>query len=210
MKPSSFLEAVLPDAPPVILGVRLRPFTAGHRLLLERHVVFDGSAGQLALAVLICSQNHADALADLQSRELPKMMQDYGERLRWTGRWPFRRRRVLDLVSEYRAFAAYQEQACQPPPIRFLRPKATGDVSEAPAVLTVWISLRSALTWEAFLDRPWALCLWETAGLAERHGHVRIVDPETAPPLPTQAEADAFAEMVRAREAAKEGPHGLS
>lgn len=209
MPDTAYIEAVYQE-PPVILGLQLRPFSAGHRLLLEKCVKFDGSKEQLALAVLICTQTHDEALADLQSPELPRVMERFARRLSWVGRWPFRQRRQIDFAAEWARFLAWFRLSNQLPDYDRVEAghasKAVANVSGTHFVHAVWSHARENMKWPEFLDHPWRLLVWDMMIKREQEGELRLLSPEYMASI-AKAEALANATKTAYKPQEKEAAH---
>ncbi len=97
---------------PVVMGVRLRPFSLGHSVLLEAvesPYMSDAQSvdsGDLALAVWICSHTYEDASAALNSDD-PRIKKAF---MRWGKRWS-RRGVFLDELDTFTAYLNYYADA---------------------------------------------------------------------------------------------------
>jgi hypothetical protein len=137
---SNFLTALIPD-PAWCLGVRLRPFSLGHLVLLRRvnspFVSREGQVvlGDLILAVILCADDFADgaewlARMDHQSDADRETLADWGKKAA-----------TLDLDEEATAFIAYIRAADKMPEV--FHSSTSGQVQEigAPFWQIVYLTL---------------------------------------------------------------------
>lgn len=176
MSATAYPKAVFLE-PPTIFGVRLRPFSAGHRLLMEEYVdLEDRHPAQLAIAVLICSRTFREGCALLARPDIEKIGAEFADRIQWHRfgflRWPKR----VDWVAEWNKMAAYLEAASAMPPMDVMD-RSRADRLSTHSVLSYRIITGHMYSWEEFLDHPWVLILWEAAALFERKGGCRILTP---------------------------------
>ena len=175
MESPAFIEAVFSE-PPIVLGVQLRPLSAGHKLLLRRFVPIERTPGSLALAVMICSQDYKSALADMSSPELSETVSRFCFALThesWRKLW---RRRAVDYEAEWDKFCEYVETANKCPGFKAVSDKEP-EPSHCPEVLAVKVSLMRHLgiTEAEFLDRPWIVSLWDYTAINEQLGAVKFL-----------------------------------
>lgn len=161
-----YYKARLPE-PFTILGLKLRPFSFGHLLLLHRiESYFVGADSELtyedlALSVLICSMSYRDAIQIFDDKTLPKFMARWADRL--TGRGilatlRLRTVRTIPLHVKAADFASYMASGK-----RRLTYLNNGESRELglPDIQIVRVTLLrefGGLTDEALMDRPWGLC----------------------------------------------------
>lgn len=179
---TSYYHARLPE-PTTILGLKLRPFSLGHLLLLHRinsYFVGDDenlTYEDLALSVLICSQRYAEAVAIFDDPDLKRFMARWAARL--TGRGvltalKLRRLRVIDLHKKAAEFAAYIASGH-----RKVDYKGKGDGHEIPLPLVQIVRVTllqefGGLTDEAIVDRPWGLCMEDYLTIHSLKGNVDL------------------------------------
>ena len=180
MDQPAFIEAVFSE-PPVILGIKLRQYSAGHKLLLRRFVPIDMTPGSLALAVIICSSSYCDGLDAMLSSELPSVVSKFCFRVThgsWRNLW---RRREIDWQSQWESFCDYVERSSQCPPFSLVSDRE-GQPSHCPELEYVKVTLMKNLhiSEAEFLDRPWLMSLWDYAAVNEQLGIVRILSENHA------------------------------
>mgnify|MGYP001605524580 CR=1 FL=1 len=168
--------------PTTILGVRLRPLSLGHVLLLHRvrssFVTPDEplTIHDLALSVLICSLSHRDGLSIFDHKHLDRLFARWHWKLtrpRWI---VVGKRRTVDYVAKSAEFAEYIKRHSDIP--RYSYNPADFRDSGGPGVQIVKCTLmRDLHIPEAeLMDRPWKLCLWDFVTLKVLAGHIRFVD----------------------------------
>jgi hypothetical protein len=201
MLSESFYEAALPE-PFTILGLRLRPLSMGHLIILHRigsPFVVDTEEltglGDLAVACLICSKTYQEGQELISDPDLPGALYRWGRRLTKPHWW--NRRREIDLAEKFGLFADYIKAATEIPDHYWTQ---EGGSVDAPMVQTVKVQLlmKTSLTETELLDRPWRLCLWDMLTIRALEGQLRFVDGDKL--VEAQARADAFAEQIKARE----------
>lgn len=166
---SDFYQAAIPE-PYTILGLRLRPYSLGHIILLhwvKSAFVLGTKPGMedLVTSVFICTQTYEEAIRALDNPKLPKFM------LRWErkiGRFDF------DLKAK--EFADYILAHSKAPLFKLEEGKTRPNA--CPLVQSVKIALLSEtnLTETEILNRCWSLCLWDFITLLCRTGKVDIMD----------------------------------
>ena len=113
MNAAAWISAALSDETPVCMGLKLRPYSIGHALLLARHdssFALGGpiTLGDMVLAVLVCSQTFRDAQGTLNA---------------WWAKWYVKywgwHMRKLNIISEAKTFQAYRETGTWLPNINF-------------------------------------------------------------------------------------------
>jgi len=179
---AEFFTAAIPE-PVAILGVRLRPFSLGHVLLLNRfgNAFGNGAApglDDLIQAIVICSQKYADALADMDNPKLPEIVAAWQRRLAPRNRLGFRRSGLgFSPAAEVVRFTEYV-RAGSSFPLFTVKENHQGDPMGVPMVQSVKVLLQSKMgfTEAEVLDRPWGLCLWDYFTLNAMEGHCKIMD----------------------------------
>lgn len=194
MDSPAFIEAVYSE-PPRILGVKLRPLSAGHKLLLRRFVPIECTPGSLALSVVICSQTYEEALADITGN-LPSLLDRFCFRITHGPWWKLWVRTHVDWASQWVQFCDYVESSNSCPGFQVLSSKEV-EPSSVPEIQAVKVSLMRHLhiTEDEFLDRPWLLSMWDYTVLNEQLGVVRLLPDDHAEKYATaqQAGDDFFA-----------------
>lgn len=183
-----FYLAAVPDAWEV-LGIRLRPFSLGHIILLHRigspflggqstRAAFD----DLALAVLLCSESYNNGAAILNDPSLPNLLNKWANRLtgmdRWTVRNGWRKARIPDFSSHALDFSKYIREHSKLPSYDF----NPGDFREMhcpePQIVKVTLMRDMHFQEAQLMDRCWGLCLWDFVTLRALSGTVKMVGRE--------------------------------
>jgi hypothetical protein len=160
-----------------ILGVKLRDFSIGHALLLERSQSpfitgeRDPSIDHYALALLICSQSYENALKSLSKRSWrQKLWQWRFKVFAW-----FQNERVLN--SEYLIREYIREAKSSQP--KFWRDKGRTKQTAAPDLLLVRVCLHSRFgyTNSEIMNMPYSQANWEYYGWLEQESAVEFRDP---------------------------------
>lgn len=198
-----YYKAAIPD-PCRLLGLKLRPLSLGHLLLLRRvgsAFVTGGRPGydDLALSVFICSQTYEEGCAALDDPELPAFM------ARWQRRLcnqfgllyviGLRKEQPIDLPAKALEFTEYMKAGSEHPD--FTWNEDGGKAIDAPIEQIVKVKLMSctALTESEILNRPWSLSLWDYITLKVLDGQVEFSDAEEIEHA--QAMAAKLAEKLR-------------
>ncbi len=179
-----FYLAEIPE-PRTILGLRLRPFSLGHIILLyrvESAYVCGGSPdfSDLALSILICASTYEEGVALLDNKDLSSEMRRWAERLtgmnRLSVRLGLKKPTPIDFEAKHAAFSEYIKEGSKVPNYHF----NPGDFSElaCPNVQIVKASLMRDMkfTESEILNRSWALCLWDSVTLKALAGTVKMHD----------------------------------
>jgi hypothetical protein len=168
------------------LGLKLRPLSLGHLILLNRvGSAFVGGGrpdfSDLAISVLICSLSYRDGISILRDHsDAEKAMKKWHATI--TGensfavRFCFRKARQLDLKAECEAFGNYMAEGSRMPYYSF-NPGDFGDL-KCPMVQIVKVTLMRDLhiPETELMDRSWSLCLWDYITLKALGGHIKIQD----------------------------------
>lgn len=200
MKGSAFFKAAVPD-PHVILGVKLRPFSLGHLILLQRlECAFvtgaEPTLNDLVCGVFVCAQTWEDNAAWLHTGTVRREFGPLSWREskdRFMARWQ-RKLGLFDFDGRSAAFGRYLHEGSAPPEYDF-NPGNSQPV-ECPTAQIVKIHLLryTSLTESEILNRPWALCQWDYISLKALDGHVRFVSHENL--TEQRKAADAFAALI--------------
>jgi hypothetical protein len=182
-----FYLAAAPE-PRTILGLRLRPFSLGHVILLHRveSVFVIGGVpdfNDLALSVFICSQTYADALKAFEDPTLPEFMKRWHDKLTGSDRLLVRlglsKPKLLDFSQLCARFSAYITEHSKIPNYDF----NPADFTEmhCPHVQQVKVALMRDMGFdeEKLLDRGWGLCLWDYVTLKAMAGTVKMISEDT-------------------------------
>lgn len=181
-----FYSASIPE-PTTILGVRLKPLSLGHLLILHRlksaFVTADEpvTIHDLALSVLVCAASYKEALEVFERRDMPKLFKKWHFKLTggWLSHLGFRKLKVVDYPEKVRQFSEYLQRGSNCPNYSY----ATSDskAMECPTIQIVKVTLMREMgfTEAELMDRPWALCLWDFVTLKAIDGTVKFVNSDT-------------------------------
>lgn len=199
---SSFLRALVPE-PYTVLGRKLKPFSIGHEILLERfgsHYALTSEKApgysDLILSVFICSRTFEECLSDLAHKRC-------GLRLRAWG-WYCG---SFDVWEAKRFFARYIAEHATWPKKFWVEKDISSKRSGAPFVQALKVRLQKDMGYSESeaLNAPYSVALWNYMTALENSGVIRLFseedqrefaaanDPELA------ARIDAIAKVVRAQ-----------
>lgn len=168
---SAYARAAIPD-PYRILGLRLRPLSLGHLLLLQRFncafladLPTTVTKADLLLGVLICSMRPDAFLDFLESRGFVRAVAEWGKKIK-----------KFDFAAKAELFRQYLSTALQEPEYIALQPGSDeGDwVQSLKLTLTTRLGYTDAEAWEL----PISKALAEYYKLAEAEGLLRVLTPE--------------------------------
>lgn len=156
----------------IVMGLRLVPFTIGHARLLE----FLGcstlrDAGDVALAVLVCSRPPERVLGFLRSRWMPLRL------------WVWRRYlKLWDVEATARQVADYWRRHTELPAMTFPGSKDAGQRNPIPEHQGLRVTLMSRLGYrpEDIDGTPYLQALWDVATLAAQEGRANVLDMTNA------------------------------
>ena len=207
--PDGFYLAAIPE-PQTILGLRLRPFSLGHVILLHRvesAFIMGGVPDftDLALSVFICSQSYQETIKALDNPNLPEFMADWHNQLtgedKWLVRLGIRKPVVIDYKAKANAFAEYLTTGSKIPQYSYT-PNDFKPLTCPPAqMVKVTLQKEMGFSEAELLDRSWAWCLWDFVTLKALAGQVTMYEDgqiENA-----QAVGDAIAEMLKSGKLSK-------
>lgn len=182
-----YYGAAIPD-PWDILGVRLRPFSLGHVVLLNRiesPFIVGGTLptfDDLAFAVLVCSKNYEDGLRSIEDPNLPKILRQWADRLTGLKRWMVRCRlktaTPVDFAKSALEFFAYIKEHSTVPKYEY-NPDHFHEMS-CPDVQMVKVTLMREMRFgeSEILNRNWGLCLWDWVTMRALDGKVKLVNED--------------------------------
>lgn len=184
-----YAQAAIPD-PYRILGLRLRPFSLGHYLLLQRfgcRFIEDDKTtvgrDDLILGVLICSRKHREFLEFIETDDFTQHLRDWGKKVS-----------LFDFPAKARLFASYLQESLKQPEHTSIKPgDDRGDWAQN---LKMTLMTRLNHTEETALDMPLSQALADYYNLAESEGLIRLITPEDI--AAGQANADALAQWQAA------------
>lgn len=186
----AFYLAAIPDTWE-ILGLKLRPFSLGHVILLHRiqspfltgwKAESPPTFDDLAVAVLVCSCSYKDAREIIESPKLPGILRSWADRItgmdRWSVRIGWNKATPLDFASAAVEFSDYIKEHSRIPNYEF----NPNDFKEmhCPEVQLVKVSLMRDMhiPESEILDRGWGQCLWDYVTLRAMDGRVKLVDEQ--------------------------------
>lgn len=203
--------------PTTLLGLKLRPFSLGHRLLLHRiksyFVGEDEDLGyeDLALSVLICSQTYEKAISYLDDPDLQKFMGKWADQLTGRGvltRLGLKRLSVIPLADKAAEFASYMQRG-----VRKLSYSSKGEGRNIPLpdIQVIRVTLLrnfGGLTDEVLMDRPWGLCVEDYITIHTLDDNVTMYDASELSKARDQAKE--FYEKMVAQGAIKPEQNGAN
>jgi hypothetical protein len=203
MKGADYFLAAVPE-PVTLLGLRLRPFSLGHVIIL---IGGQPDFNDLAASVFVCSQTYADGLASFNDPDLPRFMSKWAAKLMgisWLTKLGLSKPKLIDFPAKCAAFAKYIEDGSKMPAYDY-NPDEVRSM-ECPGAQLVKASLMSEMnfTETELLDRPWGLCLWDYVTLKAIKGRVRIWEKDTL------NEAQEFANRLAEKLNARKGVNGAA
>ena len=170
-----FYQSAVPDNWQV-LGVKLRPLSLGHLILLHRYSSAFVEGGMpttvdLVMSVLICSRTYEDALDLIESGQFKRETKKLEKALKVCG----------DEKARFDWFISYMEEGLDGPKL-WTKSGSQGKSCGAPPEQVVKITLMSklGLSETDVLNRPFSLCLWDMATLSELAGTLRIYSQHDA------------------------------
>jgi len=203
---ADYYSAVLPETR-TVLGMRLRPLSLGHLVLLKR-IGSPFANGEiptlesLATAVMICASTFREALDYFDDPKLSSVMFRWHERItgndRWLVRLGLRRVKTVDFIAEAAAFFAYlQEHQTMPK-------YASSDSDFRPIgyafeqMIKVRLMRDLHFSEAELFDRSWLLCLWDYAALLDMENAIHIVgEKESQHIKETFEHVDRIEQLVR-------------
>jgi len=175
-----FYLAAIPE-PRTILGLKLRPLSLGHIILLNRvgspfFTEGEPSFADLATAVLICSLPYKEGLDVLNDPGIDSFMSKWHNRITGSDsvlvRLGFKKPQLIDFPAKFKAFSDYISEHTKTPFYRY----EPGDFRpmDCPYSQVIKITLMRDLniTEAELLDRSWLMCLWDFVTLKAMAGHV--------------------------------------
>jgi hypothetical protein len=191
-----FYLAAIPE-PYRILGLRLKPFSAGHILLLNRiENAFVTEAtideAQLASAVFICSRSSEDGLASRdESKGTNAFMRSWRRELN-------KKRATVDLPAAIKLFSDYIRNGSNIPTYATKGEEGKPHRMDVPAIQVVKCSLLKTfggMTESEFLNRPWGLCLWDFVTIRGIEGSLEVYQDDAI--ANAQAVGERLEELVK-------------
>jgi hypothetical protein len=173
-RPTDYLGAAIP-LPVRVIGTRLKPFSLGHLLLLQRlgnSFVTPGvpfTIGDLLTGIIICSRDYSEAVTALDSWRASWHARGLGWRVRLSG---------VSLVECVAVFRKYIESGSRAP--SYVPPQQSGKRIAAPLPMLVKVYLQRHLNYtpaEA-LNVPWCAALHEYAISLAIDDRLELVDDD--------------------------------
>lgn len=181
-----FYAAHVPESR-TVLGLTLLPLSLGHLILLRRVesaflTASPPDFNDLAVSVLICSQTYEGALEAFRDPDLQTFMRKWHDRItkndRLSVRLGFRRKAVLDFVSECKAFYDYLSENTKGPNYIYDTEKVKPMECAPEQVIKVSLMRDLHLSETEVLNRSWRLCLWDRATLRALEGAIDFTKEE--------------------------------
>ena len=200
---AEFYQVAIPE-PTTIMGLRLRPLSLGHLILLGRvrsAFVTEGepiTLHDLALSVLICSLSYKDGCDLFNNTELPRFFKRWHDKLAGINFWTkcgFKKPTPVDYAAKVAAFSKYMETGSSSPYYSYKADEALP--IQCPTVQIVKVALMRELhiPEAELMDRPWSVCLWDYVTIRALDGNLQFEDRDQI--KQAQKLADEIAEKVR-------------
>ena len=178
-----FNSTIVPDTHEV-LGIKLRPFSLGHYILLEKNncaLLLGGPATVIdfAIAVVVCSNTFEEFLEAQRNGEVQK----HTKRLAKVCN-------QIDLEKESRFVADYIEEGLLGPSYWF-KEQGKGLSTPLPQIIRCQLHKNTNLTESEIMNRPFAMNLWDIVTLGEMEGNLSL---KTEDHDEAQKNADDFGE----------------
>lgn len=179
-----FYEAVIPD-PFTVLGVRLRPLSLGHLLILRKigSAFFDPDAkpnlGELGVAVTICSKTYEDGLAFLDDPQAMEKLTRWGKRItNQTGAkgWFRRLYKPVNVIEAFEFFSKYLDEGLKSPSYTYEADKSKEINITNEQLVKVILLKNTNLTESEILNRPWSMCVWDMLTIRAIEGQIQFFD----------------------------------
>lgn len=199
---NDFYLAAHPE-PVTLLGLRLRPFSLGHMLLLHRvesAFVVGGSVGyeDLAVSVFICAQTYRAAVDSFNDPDLPRFMARWHRKLSgdvWWRRMLRLKVNPVQLKAKAEEFARYIEAGSKMPYYDVAADRVGGSQIESVHAVQLALMSKTTLTEAELLDRPWGRCLFDYVVLQAMEDKCTIRDKSAV--QEAQEVANRLAEKLR-------------
>lgn len=179
-----FYLAAIPE-PRTILGLRLRPLSLGHIILLHRlesAYVCGGKPdfSDLSLSILICASTYEEGLSHLDNPDLYSELRRWSRKLtgddKWTVRLGFRKPKQIDFEEKHKAFSDYIADGSKLPNYHFNPSDFTQIACPSAQIVKVTLMREMKFTEPEMLNRSWALCLWDFVTLKAISGSIKMMD----------------------------------
>jgi hypothetical protein len=178
-----FADAWVPEYH-TILGIKLRPLSLGHLILMHRvrsAFVCGGvpEYSDLAVSVMICSLTFEEGIKTLDDPNIHLAMGHWQRSVCGMRGIRYRiglaKSKPIDLFEKSEAFNAYLKQGWSHPDYSY---DASGDTVDIPFLQSVKVTLMRDLhfTETELLDRPWSRSLWDFLTLKALKGEIQMVD----------------------------------
>lgn len=202
--PRDFYAVAIPE-PTTILGVRLRPFSLGHLILLHRvrsaFVTPDETLTihDLALSVLFCSMTYMEGCELFNRTDLPKQFTAWHRKLSggWLARLGLRKETPIDYAKKSLEFSEYLNRGSASPNYTY-NPSEFRSM-DCPSVQVIKVSMMKDLhiPEAELMDRPWAMCVWDHVTLRAMAGQITLIDDDVI--KKAQESAEKLAAALRAK-----------
>lgn len=174
MNDAAYFTAAIPE-PFRILGLKLKPFSLGHYILLKRFnnpFVADEPAGAtrdaLIFACLICSMAYQEFLEFIEAPDYIKQVQKWGKKVG-----------IFDLPSKVELFQRYITEGSKEPQY-FVTDKSDNKPTSAHWSQSLFIALTTQCGYsrQEALNSPLSQCFADWMSFAEAQGLVEMVTDE--------------------------------
>lgn len=188
---SEYLEQAIPT-PFTVLGVKLRPYSLGHKLVLGRinspfEVGGEIDVSDIVTAVLVFGHDYGTAVEMLDDPDIASKCAKWAVNLQTAGRWPFRKLVPIEWPAKIALLRQYIEAHSKMPIYSFDDKQLTECNCPLPQMVKVELMAKMHLSECDVLNRPWGLCLWDYITLRVISGMANMVDVERERELIRQA-----------------------
>lgn len=198
MLTDSYYSATVPE-PRVILGVRLRPLSLGHVVLMNRvesAFVCGGPVRyeDLAISVMICALTYEEGCKALEDSGLPNAMKKWAERLtrtRWIDRALRRKPTPIAFGQKCDEFRDYLIKGSWHPNYKTNTDARSNDINlPSEQVVRVLLMREMGFSEAELMNRSWSLCLTDAYTIRALDGQIGIMpDDDELAEFVKQAEA---------------------
>lgn len=182
----NYYSSAIPS-PVEILGVKLRPLSLGHIVLLNRVECSLLSGEQIryddiAVALLICSRNFASGVAALDDPETPKMLGEWAQRITSTrpiDRILRRKPKPINMADAVAQFGKYiQDGSWHPNAVGTSDRRGEEIPLPSEQIVRVILMRELGFSEHELMDRSWSQCLTDVYTVRALDGVIKVM-PDT-------------------------------
>ncbi len=177
---AAYVQAAIPE-PFRILGLKLKPFSFGHYLILKRfdcafvsEVQASATRDDLIFCVLVCSMSHDEFLKFIERKDIIKQIRKWGRRIGW-----------FDLKEKALLLQQYIDQGTQQPKFWILKEDDKPGGAHWSQVIATTLRGKVGYTRDDLMNCPLTQAFSDFYKHAEECGVIRLM---------TEAEAEAVKE----------------